>query len=223
MARMAGPLAGALLCMVVLTAATAALRTPAESRARPFEHERHEAVRCTACHGTGERHGVLLVRSALQCAACHHDAAQPRPCTACHEAGGLPEPGSVRRHFESGIFEDRRTRELPFSHARHSDVACRDCHVKAVTLAPDRSCSSCHEAHHHAAAECAACHQPVGLPVHGAGVHLTCAGAGCHAPAVAPSPTLSRSLCLACHGEQKSHEPGRPCAGCHLLAAAGAS
>jgi hypothetical protein len=221
MARTAVPLVGALLCMVVLAAAAAAMRAPAEGRPRPFEHERHEAVPCTACHGTGDRHGVVLVRTALQCAACHHDPAQPRACTVCHAAADLPAPGSVSHSFESSLFGERRIRNLPFGHARHGELSCRSCHVAAVTLAPERSCSSCHVEHHGPAAECAACHQPAGNGVHGAGVHLSCSGAGCHAPGTAPSPTLSRSLCLACHAEQRSHEPGVPCAGCHLLVGGG--
>jgi hypothetical protein len=221
MARIARPLAGALLTLSVLAAAAAGTRTVAGGKPRPFVHERHEAVQCTACHGTGERHGTLLVKTPLQCAACHHDAAQPRACAVCH-ADALPEPRSVQRVFASGIFVEPRLRRLPFAHARHAELPCRDCHTTPVTLAPERPCTSCHEAHHRPAAECAACHQPPGPPVHDAGVHLSCAGAGCHAAAVAPALSQSRTVCLACHPRQQAHEPGGACASCHLLVTEGA-
>jgi hypothetical protein len=184
---------------------------------RPFEHEQHEAVSCTTCHGAGERHRTLLVRTARECAACHHDRDRHATCTGCHAAGTLPEPGTVVHELSLGGAAPVRTRALPFGHALHAAVACQECHRTPVTLAMDRSCGSCHEGHHRPEAECAACHSPPGQPVHGAGVHLSCAGAGCHAPAVAPPPTLSRSLCIACHVAQRTHEPDGVCAACHLI------
>jgi hypothetical protein len=222
MATMARPLAGALLCLAVLVAAAAGTRASAGSSPRPFDHGRHEAVvPCTTCHGTGERHGAVLVKTPLQCAACHHDAAQPRPCIVCHATDALPQPGTVRHTFASDLFAEPPQRQLPFAHARHAAVPCRDCHNEPVTLAPNRSCGSCHAEHHRPSAECGACHEPPGPPVHEAVVHLSCGGAGCHAPAVAPEPALSRTLCLTCHVQQQTHEVGSACAGCHLLVPVG--
>jgi hypothetical protein len=220
MTTMARPLAGALLAIAVVAAAAAGTRATADGRSRPFDHERHELLPCTACHGTGERHGAVLVKTPLQCAACHHDPALERACSACHAADALPESGTVQRTFAAGIFAEPRLRALPFAHERHGDVPCRDCHDAPVTLTPNRSCASCHAEHHRPSADCGACHQPPGLPVHNADVHLSCGGAGCHAPAVAPEPALSRTLCLACHPQQRSHEVGSACAACHLLSPA---
>jgi hypothetical protein len=94
---------------------------------------------------------------------------------------------------------------------------CGDCHRADVTLQVDRECASCHASHHTATAECAACHVPAKAGVHNADVHLSCAGSGCHASAAAPSPTLSRNLCLTCHAAQRTHEPGGVCAECHHI------
>jgi hypothetical protein len=48
-------------------------------------------------------------------------------------------------------------------------------------------------------------------------LHLTgCAGSGCHTQETTPAVTPARSVCLACHIEQKDHKPERECAPCHL-------
>ena len=191
------------------------------STSRPFDHVVHEALSCTSCHGAGERHRTLLVKSPRDCAACHHDARSPRTCTVCHPTAALPEPGTVSRELALGVWTGPRTRQLPFGHGVHEQVACRECHGTPVTLAMDRSCGSCHESHHSSATDCAACHTPPMQPVHGAEVHLSCAGAGCHAPNRAPPLTLSRSLCLSCHVAQRDHETDGQCATCHLFRVAG--
>lgn len=194
------------------------------TRRRAFDHAVHESVSCTRCHGAGGEHRALLVRGPADCAACHHDDAAPRICSDCHALAGLPEPGHVILRLALGVWAAPQERELPFGHAVHGAVDCRECHQRPVTLAMERSCGSCHEAHHSAASDCAACHGPATARaehVHGARVHLSCEGAGCHAGAVAPAPDLSRSLCIACHAPQVEHEPGEACARCHLLAAAG--
>jgi hypothetical protein len=189
----------------------------ADGSERPFDHRAHESVSCTACHGAGGQHRALNVRSPAQCAACHHDAQRAQACTDCHAAADLPEPGHVSRSVLFGVWTDPRMRELPFGHALHEQLDCQECHRTPVMLAADRECSACHESHHRPEAECTACHVLVEQPAHQAAVHLSCAGAGCHAPLVAPSPTLSRTLCLACHPAQRAHEPDGTCAACHLI------
>jgi hypothetical protein len=186
---------------------------------RAFRHARHEAVPCTACHGVGAEHRTVTVRSPRDCASCHHAEATARTCVACHSRPLLPEPGAVSRVLELGVWNDSRVRELPFGHAVHGAVACRDCHTSPVMLMMERSCGSCHEPHHRPVANCAACHDTSPLEAHDARVHLTCAGAGCHAPHVAPPTVLPRGICLACHAAQQEHEPGLECAYCHLPAA----
>jgi hypothetical protein len=183
---------------------------------RPFEHARHEAVPCTACHGGGAEHRTITVRSPRGCASCHHAEASAHTCTACHSSPSLPEPGAVSRVLDLTVWNASRVRQLPFGHVVHAAVACRSCHATPVMLAMERGCGSCHESHHQPEASCAACHDAPLPGTHGARVHLTCAGAGCHASRVAPPPALSRELCLVCHGAQQQHEPGLECAHCHL-------
>jgi hypothetical protein len=193
------------------------------SSARPFDHDRHEAIACTTCHGAGAQHRTSRVEGAAGCAACHHQSGGARTCASCHAPGTLPEPGTVQRELTFGVWSAARSRELPFGHELHTGVACQECHRTPVTLAMDRSCGSCHESHHTATANCDACHSTPLLPIHGAEVHLSCAGAGCHAPGVAPPPALSRALCIACHPQQRGHEADGSCASCHLLRVGGAS
>jgi len=118
----------------------------AEPRGRtvPFEHERHRAIRCVACHTT---QATLAPDSAVAtCAACHDDHhAAGRHCGACHTV----------------------TSEAPVraAHAPPADahVACDRCHARAIVaqLVPDRAmCLSCHGAQqeHYADRECTTCH-----------------------------------------------------------------
>ena len=193
------------------------------ARRRPFEHGRHERVSCTACHGSGERHRTVLVRTPQDCASCHHDAQRARSCNGCHSTRSLPPPGTVTVPLALTVGDTVVRRALPFRHDVHvrpgSGVTCRDCHTTPVTLAMSRDCGSCHAPHHRPEATCASCHAPVREGVHRATAHRSCSGAGCHATAVAPAPTLSRTLCLTCHAAQAQHEPGGACAACHAIPA----
>lgn len=188
---------------------------------RPFDHDRHHRVSCRECHGTGAAHRTMLVRTARDCASCHHDPRRAMECASCHTRERLPEqllvPATMRLPPSGNV----RTRELPFRHEIHlaAGRTCGDCHRTDVTLQVDRECASCHASHHTATSECATCHVPAKAGVHNADVHLSCAGSGCHASAAAPSPALSRNLCLACHAAQKTHEPGGVCAECHRIPA----
>lgn len=208
----------------------AGLAAPVRSRAdlqspgaRPteFDHRRHERISCDRCHGTGEQHRTLLLRTADDCLACHHDdAARASECTACHERSQLPEPGTVRVSLELTVWRDSRTRDLRFGHVLHASVECRDCHGAPITLQMDRTCGSCHESHHTAAADCESCHVSPGPAVHDASAHLSCGGTGCHGARAAPA-AASRSLCIACHAAQRTHEPSGDCARCHQVPAFG--
>ncbi|HSJ32654.1 MAG TPA: hypothetical protein VK933_14530 [Longimicrobiales bacterium] len=208
----------------------AGLAAPVRSRAdlqspgaRPteFDHRRHERISCDRCHGTGEQHRTLLLRTAADCLACHHgDAARGSECTACHERSQLPEPGTVRVSLELTVWQDSRTRDLRFGHVLHASVECRDCHGAPITLQMDRTCGSCHERHHTAAADCESCHVSPGPAVHDASAHLTCGGNGCHGARAAPA-AASRSLCIVCHAAQRTHEPSGDCARCHQVPAFG--
>jgi hypothetical protein len=185
--------------------------------AREFEHRTHEALSCRACHGAGDRHRTALVRTSLDCAACHHEDAAARPCGTCHGPRQLAAVAAVTTPLSLDVWSEARSRVLPFDHARHAAVACRECHGTPVTLSADVGCASCHAAHHRPAADCAACHAPARESAHGPAVHLSCSGSGCHAPRRAPAPTASRTLCLVCHDAQRAHEPAGECAACHLI------
>jgi hypothetical protein len=123
----------------------------------------------------------------------------------------------VRTTMQLTVWDSARPRGLPFSHDTHGAVACAECHRTAITLAPNRECRSCHVPHHRPQATCTTCHVPAPTGVHRENVHLSCAGSGCHDPAVAPAAAASRTLCLTCHAQQVTHEPGRACAGCHRI------
>lgn len=199
------------------TAAGPEARLTSQVTRRPFEHQRHDRVSCRACHGTGPRHRTILVRTARDCAGCHHDASRGGDCLRCHARADLPPAGRVGVLMALSVGDSARVRDLPFDHAVHRDAACGACHATPVTLAPARDCGSCHERHHRPEASCSSCHARVARDAHDARAHLSCAGAGCHASAVAPPPALSRSLCLTCHEPQRDHEPGRACAACHEI------
>jgi hypothetical protein len=199
-----------------LPAAAAAAPDREPPTPRGFDHAAHEAVPCTSCHGTGERHRTVLVTAARECAACHHAPERAQACSVCHPMARLPEPGTVRRDIALGVWQAPRSRTLPFGHRRHAAVDCGECHRTAITLAVDRACGSCHNAHHGPVAECSGCHATV-AGVHTAAVHLGCAGAGCHAADLLPQQPFGRATCLACHAVRPDHEPGGDCATCHLL------
>jgi hypothetical protein len=190
---------------------------------RPFEHERHEAVVCTACHGAGTEHRTLLVRSAADCASCHHDESRALSCSRCHESRSLPQSRSIVQSWDadpaadgSGSVAVARQRTLSFSHALHAGEACRSCHDTGTALAVTRTCASCHE-HHRAEADCVLCHGTDVRATHRAEAHLSCTSAGCHAGRSLPPLDASRMLCIACHVAQTDHEPGGACASCHQV------
>jgi hypothetical protein len=109
-----------------------------------FEHERHRALKCVACHTTP---ATLEPQPAVaSCAACHDDHhARGKPCAYCHNDGGSAAV-----------------------HAAHAPPAeahsgCDACHAAAIVarLVPDRGlCLTCHAAQqeHHRDRECTLCH-----------------------------------------------------------------
>lgn len=199
---------------VLATAGLAVGGTSARTiSSRPFEHARHEVVSCRECHGAGERHGVTLIQSARDCAACHHDPDRRLNCAVCHEQGGPQVAATVRVSLLLSVWEAARWRDLPFAHRDHAAAGCTDCHGAPVTLGMIRECGACHESHHGARADCASCHPTPDRTVHPPEAHLSCAGAGCHTSGLPPQ--LSRSFCITCHPARLTHEPGHDCAGCH--------
>lgn len=211
----------ALLCagLAAPTPSRADLQFPG-SRSTEFDHRRHERIACDRCHGTGEQHRTMLVRTEQDCRACHHDAARASECTACHERSELPEPGTVPVSLELSVWQGGRPRDLRFGHVLHGRVECRNCHGTPVTLEMDRTCGSCHEDHHTAAADCESCHVSPRPGAHDASAHLSCSGGGCHDARAVPG-VASRGLCLTCHPQQRTHEPAGDCGRCHQVPAIG--
>ena len=108
-------------------------------------------------------------------------------------------------------------RELSFSHAAHTPIACAQCHSTPVTLAANRSCASCHGDHHTPERSCRGCHVSP-QRVHTRVVHQGCAGSGCHSDAATLALAPTRNVCLVCHQTQVNHMTGRDCGTCHNVA-----
>jgi hypothetical protein len=178
----------------------------------------HRDLACESCHASDTRHGETLVRTARDCAACHHDENRVFvACQGCHVEKELAGTARVAVTKPTSVAATPHTRELPFEHRTHRDVDCKSCHTTPVTLAPSRDCTGCHEQHHDAKNDCMTCHQPATVTTakHTRDVHLGCSGSGCHVDAAAQALPASRSVCLVCHQDQTKHKPGRECADCH--------
>lgn len=199
---------GAVVLMLALTVSANAQR--------PFEHVRHEEVTCTTCHGSGDEHRTLLVRSAQDCAACHHSVTRGLDCTRCHSPTALPQARTVVQTVNIEAAAGTRELLLPFAHSVHTGESCRSCHDTGSILAVSRSCASCHE-HHRPEADCVRCHGTEVRTAHRSDAHLSCSTAGCHAGQRLPPIDASRSLCTMCHLAQQDHEPGGACAACHQV------
>lgn len=184
-----------------------------------FRHASHRNVDCTSCHSTAEEHGTVTVTTTTDCRGCHHTAPVVSDCAACH-TGPVPTPGlstTVTMTLSEG---EPRVRELPFSHEVHASTDCQSCHTEGVDQpVPAESCASCHQEHHGAdpTIDCAQCHLPAPADAHTAEVHTGCGGSGCHTSATAPAPPRNRLGCLACHQDQRDHEPDGECVECHVL------
>ncbi len=212
-----------------LAAANAAEPTSA------FPHARHRSVQCTVCHASVAGHtshpgvtcndchpapvgaATTVAASADRsaCRSCHHGARSPQSCTGCHGAGPTSEL-SVTQTLSMSVWPASRTRVLTFPHARHGSIACTRCHTGGTTLQFTAGCGACHASHHRADANCMGCHPAPAAGVHTAAVHRGCGGSGCHQDAAVVALPMTRSVCLTCHRDRVSHQPGRPCAECHL-------
>lgn len=192
---------------------------PARFR-RPFRHERHESVSCRECHGSGGAHRVTRVRGPTDCATCHHDPARAMACIQCHQSDVIPAERPVQLSLALKVAATPRSRTVRFRHQPHlsgsAAIECMSCHATPVTMARNRECATCHQPHHEGKAECANCHAAPPRGAHNAAVHLSCAGAACHATK-APTPASSRALCLYCHADRRNHEPEGSCALCHRI------
>ncbi len=182
-----------------------------------FAHSRHRDLACTECHATAGSHGRVRITAPRDCLACHHGSTQKATCTTCHAVSTLSaKPQAVR--FTVSARATPVTRNTPFAHARHSRLDCVQCHARNDRQTPTaKTCAGCHTEHHDAALDCASCH-PTAKVGHDRVAHNGCAGSGCHDTArIAAAPPPSRTLCLACHQEQKAHYVAGDCATCHAV------
>jgi hypothetical protein len=113
-----------------------------------------------------------------------------------------------------------RSRQVSFDHGKHADIACVKCHTTRVTLEPEpavATCTACHEDHHAARRDCAACHRTAEIiEAHQPPTDAHQACDECHAERTVERLEPTRSFCLACHGSDTDHHPEKECTVCHL-------
>jgi len=188
-----------------------------------FSHGDHRTESCSSCHSSRVRHGELLVRSAADCARCHHTGPTREQCATCHRGANAP-PASLQtaQTYRLAAQSATVTRRLPFDHQRHQAFACVRCHTNPVSRAADGAdCASCHASHHRAGADCVACHAGANpMAAHKPADHPNCASTACHGTRAANLPA-TREMCLMCHTAQTRHAPGKVCEQCHQVTARG--
>lgn len=156
-------------------------------------------------------------------------AVAPAACASCHQGGNarracetnvpMDERAPTRCVDVSMVFAGRPpvTRTLPFSHVRHQQFECFDCHATSVSRTVTKTCTSCHERHHQPDRDCLTCHDSP-LATHTNAVHTQgCTAAGCHAAETTAVVTPIRPVCVVCHVAQQNHKEGRSCGTCHLV------
>jgi nitrate/TMAO reductase-like tetraheme cytochrome c subunit len=186
-------------------------------------HDVHSAtprkVDCRTCHGGQARKVTGAPEDHRTCGNCHeaHGAGKAAgQCVNCHD--GQVKALKARKnenHADCSSCHD--------AHAPKGDPskACAGCHEdKAAALSsrgPHGSCKSCHQPHGKSAAArpCGQCHTPAKLGgLHRTKAHERCAA--CHGQHQV-KPDLTRAKCESCHADKKGHNPGGPCASCHLF------
>ena len=224
-----------------------------------------ETCATSGCHARSDTltpfHRGLAEAKLARCGDCHtaHQwTIEEKSCVGCHadilrdDGGARPgarrafaptraTPATVRPVAWHGPATAPATSQVPpddFSHRRHRDVACTQCHSMArthgeLTVRTARDCQSCHHDLAKPAATCTACHstaeiaatrrdaQPMRLTVwreprtrplpFDHGEHRSQQCRTCHTQAL----TLAVERgCTSCHAEH--HEPTATCTSCHV-------
>jgi hypothetical protein len=183
-----------------------------------FPHERHAALACSTCHASEDRHASVLPMTSDDCQTCHHEAPVALDCARCHGGAELADVRRLTVPMRVAFDRGPEPRVLPFDHQWHRHLPCATCHTSLEERSPTVDCASCHEGHHRADVFCGQCHNTPPKEVHPITLHdRGCAGSGCHGATGFEEMTESRDLCLACHQEQKEHEPQGICSSCHLV------
>jgi hypothetical protein len=184
-----------------------------------FPHARHSRLPCLTCHDLRSKVRRLTFEAPRGCQICHHQHPAQAKCGSCHPQSELPTmvPEQVAVAVKG---HDKKRRTVQFPHVKHDTLACTNCHVTPVTMAPAdsvRTCSGCHANHHAESRDCATCHRtaeiaaPHRLPVQ---AHAACDA--CHTPATVARLVPTRSFCLACHQPQQDHYQPKECSTCHF-------
>jgi len=189
-----------------------------------FSHRTHRELACITCHSTSSRTNDLTFQPPRGCQICHHQRPAKTDCAACHEAGEIApaHPATVRVSVPR---ESPRDRPVGFEHASHADISCTECHVTPVSLEPEEpvtTCTACHDDHHAAGLDCAACHRTEGIiEAHAPPIDAHRACDECHTAATVAALEPTRSFCLACHPSETDHYEQKECSVCHLQATPG--
>lgn len=184
-----------------------------------FSHIRHADVECARCHlgALGQVHGELTVWSPSDCMACHHVEVSTEACADCHAPTEMVDASPTPWSFTLSVLQEPTIRRVGFDHRSHDGLDCTSCHVDREDLGAVPDCASCHDQHHATETRCATCHERASPEAHTATVHLGCEGSGCHSMPSFVEISSAREVCLVCHQDQREHEMGQACGGCHQL------
>ncbi len=234
----------AALALVGCTAIAASVPTPkhspypagkpcAECHAKDKTHLPPYAGACDKCHGLTSWRTIVYshanddfnqaLHGTIGCSRCHREgSAPPSPkCGDCHLAPHGGWTSCVACHVPLTWL---MRRPVPANHLSllggHSNLVCFDCHTKAQTPVPPRTCTNCHGTKHGGLTDCGKCHAPangwkpgsfdhsVFFRITGRHTRLTCTQ--CHPRArFAGTP----AFCSGCHGSK--HGGLTNCAKCH--------
>jgi len=184
-----------------------------------FSHARHRKLSCITCHTTTSQTRTLTFEPPRGCQICHHQKPAKSDCATCHQSSELAEPRSASLEV-SVRGHTTRSRQVSFDHAKHTDLACIECHTMSVTLEPEppkATCTACHDDHHAARRDCATCHRTADImTAHAPPVDAHQACDRCHTERTVGRLEPTRSFCLACHGNETDHHVETECTVCHL-------
>lgn len=207
---------------VDLPPARASPAAPEPSTQDTFPHSRHTSLPCLTCHTVNRADHGLVFEVPRGCDLCHHQSlrqgtADAKDCARCHRTDALavptPQVVSIKVGTHAAV-----PRPVAFSHDRHRRTGCLSCHVPPELTPPDsvRTCQACHDQHHEARRDCAACHSRGDLPAeHSRDTHVACDA--CHKTATIVQLVPNRQFCLSCHMKEADHQPQKECTTCHFL------
>lgn len=127
-----------------------------------FDHARHlnmGSISCTTCHRPAQRGVALSIPSGFNahttCYRCHTGRAQSSgrdisSCGTCHQLGGYSRTPQSAQAFRVG-----------FSHAKHQETACKECHQIRAGMPQRRQVTQPEPLNHHATGRgpsCMTCH-----------------------------------------------------------------